>query len=145
MNIPQQTNIFFDEAKAINGGIVQPVYHSLQKYKFYAFQFYPTSLGDEIQSIFTLDKGVYDFYVLGIATVVSPVVNWLVDKESIGNQNWFNQSPPVVFNLVKKIENVIIKTSGNHFLNRKVVAKNTLATYPTPYYLYHTKAWFIRK
>ena len=133
--LPQVVHFFHDEACVEYGGTMRPRdLDSAQSYGHTVKQ-NPCADDDEFTHTFEIAAGTYYFTSLGITDADGGIVEWQIDGEIIGIQDWYSVS--IARNVEKSIGPITL-TAGRHVLKRHTNGKNPSSS---DYCTHLTKSW----
>lgn len=135
---PETVHFFHDEDCIVYGAALQepPTIDAAQIYGYTVTQS-PCADDDETQAVFVLKGGTYTLFTRGQTTADSGIVEWQIDGEIIGFQDWYSAS--TVKNVRKSISGVVL-ASGRHVLTKHVNGKNASSS---GYCAHLTKSWLV--
>lgn len=134
---PKRWTGWHQDSTVLIGNPVSSFIDSSQAYNHYGLMT-PSANGDSFTQSIYLVAGTYDFYVLGVTTASSAIVDWYLNGSLIASgQDWY--SGATVYNVEKKTATISVGINENHTLKAVVNGKNAAST---GYDLYFTKFSF---
>lgn len=136
MRYPNEARLWADEFELVAPFSMLRQNASSQSYDLRA-PYGLEGVGQHGSRYFTIDGGVYKFWVLGIKGLYFGIISWYIDGvEVVSGQDWYHSS----LSQYNQVQTAVVTVSaGRHLLRWEITGKNPLSN---AYGLELTKVWF---